>query len=151
VNSYWRNLLLMIVVCAIAGAVGGWFGSHRVGETDALSLRLPLRETVAHIVANDLNLSDEQRTKIAAIDKRYYARRDELRVVVLDANAELADALIADMAYGRAAQEASNHIQAGLSEIQRTTILYVLELRDVLTPEQRVLYDSKIRSSLTAR
>jgi Spy/CpxP family protein refolding chaperone len=151
VNPYWRNLIVMIVLAGAAGAAGGWLGSRPLGEADALSLRLPLRETVSHIVANELDLTSAQRAQIAEIDKRYYAKREGLRVKILASNAALADALIADMAYGRAAQEASTHIQAGLGELQRATILYVLELRDVLTPDQRTIYDRKVRASLTAK
>ncbi len=73
-----------------------------------------------------------------------------LRMQVAGANRELADALMADMAFGREAQTASNHVEAGLGELQRATILYVLEVRDVLTPQQQMIYDRKVREVLTA-
>ena len=63
---------------------------------------------------------------------------------------ELADALMADMAFGREAQQASNHVEQGLGQLQRATILYVLEVRDVLTPQQQTVYDRKVREVLTA-
>jgi len=34
--------------------------------------------------------------------------------------------------------------------LQRATILYVLQVRDVLTPEQQMIYDRKVREVLTA-
>jgi hypothetical protein len=37
-----------------------------------------------------------------------------------------------------------------LGELQRATIMYVLEVRDVLTPEQQMVYDRRVREVLTA-
>jgi hypothetical protein len=34
--------------------------------------------------------------------------------------------------------------------LQRATILYVLEVRDVLTAEQQAIYDRRVREVLTA-
>jgi hypothetical protein len=55
-----------------------------------------------------------------------------------------------DMAFGREAQAASLHVERGLGDLQRATIVYVLEVRDVLTAEQQVVYDRKVREVLTA-
>ncbi len=54
------------------------------------------------------------------------------------------------MAFGREAQTASNHVEEGLGELQRATILYVLQVRDVLTAEQQMIYDRRVREVLTA-
>ncbi|MDE2475712.1 MAG: heavy metal resistance protein, partial [Alphaproteobacteria bacterium] len=54
------------------------------------------------------------------------------------------------MAFGREAQQATNHVEQGLGQLQRATVLYVLEVRDTLTPEQQMVYDRKVREVLTA-
>jgi hypothetical protein len=41
-------------------------------------------------------------------------------------------------------------VQEGLGELQRATVLYVLEVRDVLNPDQQMVYDRRIREALTA-
>lgn len=136
------------MVAIVAGAVGGWMGARNVIDSDAQTL--PLRQTVSEIVHRDLKLTPDQSKEIQAIENEYYERRSTLRVQVAGANRELADALMADMAFGREAQQATNHVEQGLGELQRATVLYVLQLRDVLNPEQQLIYDRKVREVLTA-
>src|SRR5580765_2628937 len=144
----WRNLAITVVVALLAGTVGGWMGARNAIDSDAQTL--PLRQTVSEIVSRDLKLTANQRKEIEAIEHKYYDKRSSLRMQVADANRNLADALMADMAFGREAQQASNQLEQGLGELQRATILYVLEVRDVLSPEQQMVYDRKVREVLTA-
>ena len=146
-NPFWRNLAVTVVVALVAGAAGGWLGSRQGEESEE---DLPLRQTVHQIVASDLKLSPDQSKEVEAIETKYFERRSELRGDVAEANRELADALMADMSFGREAQLASNHVERGLGELQRATILYVLAVRDVLTPEQQMVYDTRVREVLTA-
>jgi Spy/CpxP family protein refolding chaperone len=147
-TPFWRNLLITLVVAMLAGGIGGWLGAQKVLDSDAQTL--PLRQTVHEIVRQDLKLSPDQDKEVLAIEDKYYNQRVTLREDVATANRELADALMSDMAFGREAQQASNHVEHGLGELQRATILYVLEVRDVLTPEQQAIYDRKVREVLTA-
>jgi Spy/CpxP family protein refolding chaperone len=147
-NPFWRNLLITVTVALLAGGIGGWMGAQSALENDTQTL--PLRQTVHEIVRRDLNLTSRQSKEIEAIESKYYDQRTALRQRVAGANRELADALMADMAFGREAQQASNHVEQGLGQLQRATILYVLEVRDVLTPEQQTVYDRKVREVLTA-
>jgi len=148
VNPFWRNLLVTVVVALLAGGVGGWMGTRSLFDNE--EQMLPLRQTVSEIVRRDIGLSQKQSQEIQAIESRYYDKRTSLRRQVSDANRELADALMSDMAFGREAQQASNHVEQGLGELQRATIMYVLEVRDVLTPEQQMVYDRRVREVLTA-
>jgi Spy/CpxP family protein refolding chaperone len=147
-NPFGRNLIITVVVALLAGGIGGWMGAQNVLDGDAQSL--PLRQTVHEIVRRDLKLTPGQSAEVQAIEDKYYDRRTTLREQVAGANRELADALMADMAFGREAQQASNHVEQGLGQLQRATILYVLQVRDVLTPEQQMIYYRKVREVLTA-
>jgi Spy/CpxP family protein refolding chaperone len=147
-NPFWRNLLITLVVALLAGGIGGWMGAQNALDSDAPTL--PLRQTVHEIVRQDLKLTPDQNKEVQAIEDKYYNQRTNLRQEVATANRELADALMSDMAFGREAQQASNHVERGLGELQRATILYVLEVRDVLTPGQQAIYDRKVREVLTA-
>jgi Heavy-metal resistance len=146
--TFWRNLMLTFLAALIAGGIGGWIGAR--GALDEDNQGLPLRQTVHEIVRRDLHLNPQQVREIDVIESRYYDRRSSLRQQVATANSELADALMADMAFGREAQQATNHVEQGLGQLQRATVLYVLEVRDTLTPEQQTIYDRKVREVLTA-
>jgi nickel and cobalt resistance protein CnrR len=147
-NPFWRNLLLTVTVALLAGGIGGWIGARNALDDD--NQGLPLRQTVHEIVQRDLQLSSAQTKEIQSIEDQYYDQRSALRQQVANADRELADALMADMAFGREAQQASNHVEQGLGQLQRATILYVLQVRDVLTPQQQMIYDRKVREVLTA-
>jgi hypothetical protein len=147
VSPFWKNLAITVLVAAAAGAAGGWMGAERA--RGGLLATQPLRQSVEQIVGSSLNLTDAQRVEIAAIEDRYDRERSLLRSRVAQANAEVADALMADMVYGRQAQLAVQHVQEGLGALQEATILYVLEVRDVLTMEQQQIYDRKVRETLT--
>jgi Spy/CpxP family protein refolding chaperone len=147
-NPFWRNLAITVAIALLAGGIGGWLGAQHALDGDAQTL--PLRQTVLQIVRRDLNLTPEQSKEILAIEQKYDERRMDLREQVATANRELADALMADMAFGREAQQATNHVEHGLGQLQRATVVYVLEVRDVLTPEQQMIYDRKVRELLTA-
>lgn len=146
-NPFWRNMVVTFAAALLAGGVGGWIGAR--GALDEGPQVLPLRQTVHEIVSRDLKLSPQQNEEIKSIEAKYYDRRSALREQVANANRELADALMADMAFGREAQQATNHVEQGLGQLQRATVLYVLEVRDTLTPEQQMVYDRKVREVLT--
>lgn len=147
-NPFWRNLVVTVLVAAAAGAAGGWVGAERAG--DRLLNTQPLRQSVQDVVASGLNLTADQKKEIQEIEDRYYQKRGFLRNQIAKANMELADALMADMAFGREAQTAVAHVQEGLGDLQKATILYVLEVRDVLTTEQQKAYDRKVREALVS-
>jgi hypothetical protein len=149
-KAHLRNLAITVVVAVVAGTAGGWLGAGVRNGGDADAQTLPLRQTVSEIVRKDINLSPDQKKEIETIEASYYERRAALRHQVAGANHELADALMNDMAFGREAQVATNHVEQGLGELQRATVMYVLQVRDILNMEQQVIYDRKVREVLTA-
>ena len=147
-NPLWRNLVVTILVGVAAGTVGGWMGAQRARSDEGQYL--PLRQSVKEIVREGLDLTNQQRRQIQDIEDRFYQRRGLLRVRISEANMELADALLTEMVFGRQAHEAVNHLQEGLGDLQRATVSYVIDVRDVLTPDQQRIYDRKVRDALTA-
>jgi hypothetical protein len=147
-RGVWFNLLITLAVAAIAGFVGAWAGAegmHRPREHPSL-----LTQSVQEMVDHGLQLSPLQHQEIDAVEARYTKRRNGLRVQIGGANVELAKAMAEEMAFGPKAQTAIDHLQSSVGDLQSSTVLYILEIRDVLTPQQRVLYDRKVVEALTA-
>lgn len=143
----WLNLLITIVVAGAAGFVGARVGAQGL---DSGPVQTPLvRETVDELVKSGLKLTPEQREEITAIEERHTQRRNALRVQIGRANLELAGAMSEEMAFGPQAQTAIDHLQSSLGELQSSTVLYLLEIRDVLTDQQRTIYDRKVVEALT--
>ena len=66
------------------------------------------------------------------------------------ANLELARALEAERAYGDAAKTAISHFHAAMAKLQELTVVHILDMRAVLTPEQAETFDKTVRQALSA-
>jgi hypothetical protein len=142
-NPFWRNLAITVVLAFAAAYVGARLGS-RAGPTRPTLLR----ESVYQMVHNDLKLTPAQSAAIGKIDADYEHRRNALRANISTGDAELAEALATEMALGSSAQTALGHIQGSLGEMQKDSVVYVLDVRAVLNPEQQMRLDRKIFESL---
>jgi Spy/CpxP family protein refolding chaperone len=147
--AFWRNLLFTVVLAGLAAFVGARLGASHLQAAEPSRSRLLLRETVYQVVHHDLKLSADQSRRIDQIEDRYAHQRNGLRAQIGSADAELGEALANEMALGTAAQRALDHLQTSMGSLQRETILYVLEVRSVLTPEQQQVLDQKVFESLT--
>ena len=147
-SALWRNLAFTVVLAGLAAFVGARLGAAHL-QPEAPRSRLLLRDTVYQMVHTDLKLTPEQSRKIDEIENRYAHQRNSLRAQIGSADAELGEALANEMALGTAAQRALEHLQTSMGSLQRETILYVLEVRNVLTPQQQQVLDQKVFESLT--
>ncbi len=142
----WLNLLITLVVAGAAGFIGAWAGATGLGRDRETPL---LRQSIHEMVEHGLKLTPEQHTEIDRIEARHTKRRNDLRVQIGRANVELASAMSEEMAFGPQAQLAIDHLQHSVGDLQSSTVLYVLEIRDVLSTEQRRIYDQKVVEALT--
>ena len=148
-GAFWRNLAITVVLAGLAAFVGARLGAQHAPAPEAPRSRLLLRDSVYEMVHKDLNLTADQKRRIDEIEDRYSHRRNTLRAQIGSANAELGEALANEMALGTAAQRALEHLQAAMGDLQKETIVYVLEVRAVLTPQQQQVLDQKVFESLT--
>ena len=151
-GAFWRNLAITVVLAGLSAYAGMRLGEQRPPAQAARSTSAPvgMRDSVYQMVHQDLQLSDDQKRKIDDIEAGYAHRRNELRAKIGSANAELGEALANEMALGTAASRALEHQQQDMGDLQRETILYVLQVRAVLTPKQQQALDQKVFESLTA-
>jgi Spy/CpxP family protein refolding chaperone len=150
-GAFWRNLLITVVLAGAAAYAGTRLGAQHLTQQpqEAPRTRLLLRDSVDQMVHHDLKLTADQTRRIDDIENRYAHKRNALRAQITSANAELGEALANEMALGTAAQRALEHLQGAMGELQKQTILYVLEVRAVLTPQQQQVLDQKVFESLT--
>ena len=148
-GAFWRNLLITVVLAGAAAYIGARLGDHAPRPAEPARAHLLLRDSVYQMVHHDMTLSADQKRKIDEIEDRYAHRRNALRAQIGSANAELGEALANEMALGTAASRALEHLQQSMGDLQRETILYVLQVRAVLTPPQQQVLDQKVFESLT--
>ena len=148
-GAFWRNLLITVVLAGAAAFVGTRLGAQHLQPAEAPRARLLLRDSVYQMVHQDLKLTPEQSRRIDEIEARYAHKRNTPRAQIGSANAELGEALANEMAIGTAASRALDHLQQAMGDLQRETIVYVLQVRAVLTPAQQQVLDQKVFESLT--
>jgi len=151
-GAFWRNLAITVVLAGGAAYAGARLGAQPLPVKPAEAPRAPLgmRDSVYQMVHQDMQLTDDQKHRIDDIETRFAHRRNELRAKIGSANAELGEALANEMALGTAATRALEHQEQDMGDLQRETILYVLQVRAVLTPKQQQALDQKVFESLTA-
>lgn len=138
-----RNLILTVVLSVIAATAGAWGVAHLV-----LGQAHPT--TAFHqMVHKDLHLTADQDHRIEGLEQDYAVRRRALEAQMRAANADLAQALQQGHAYTPAVQQAIDRSHAAMSELQKETILHVLAMRQVLTPDQTARFDETMAKALT--
>jgi hypothetical protein len=76
-------------------------------------------------------------------------RQQALQTEMRAANADLSRAIAQDHTYTPNVQAAVDRFHHAMGELQKQTILHVLAMRAVLTPEQVQLFDQTVERSLT--
>ncbi|MDX5393991.1 MAG: periplasmic heavy metal sensor [Caulobacteraceae bacterium] len=137
-----RGLLLTLVLALVAAIAGTWIGARYIyAQRHQPSLH--------EFVHKDLQLSDQQKQRLEALEQDFAARRRAREAELRAANAELARAIQSRHEYSPEVQAAIDHFHHAMGELQKETILHVLAMRTVLTPEQAVEFDKRIGEALT--
>lgn len=139
-----RTALVVILLTALAGAVGGWVG-----------VRFALATSQQHsgldeLVHRKLDLSDAQLQSIHDIEKTFESRRKSLETEMRAANRDLATAVRTETEFGGRAKAAITRFHIAESALQQETVIHVLAMRKVLTPDQARQFDEEISRALTA-
>jgi Heavy-metal resistance len=145
---FHRQLLLTVILAGLAGFTGVWFGAHGL-QSDASPAPAPLRLAVDELASRGLSgLTPEQKNKITDIESRFSRQRTKLRARIASANSDLADALAAEMTLGPKVDTSIENLKSMIGELQRATVVYVLDLRGVLTQQQQMVFDEKVVAAL---
>lgn len=137
-----RLSALLVLVTALVAAAGGWIGVQ-VGLRQAHT-----RSGLDEIVHHEMNLSREQDGRIGSLEADYGARRRALETEMRQANADLANAIASEHAYGPKAQQAVERFHKAMGTLQEDTIRHVLAMRAVMTPDQAKRFDALVDRAL---
>ncbi len=139
-----RTALVVILLTAAAGAVGGWLG-----------VRFALATSQQHsgldeLVHKKLDLTEAQLQAIHEIERTFASRRKTLEIEMRAANRDLAAAVRTETEFGARAKAAITRFHIAESALQQETVMHVLGMRKVLTPDQARQFDEEISRALTA-
>lgn len=137
-----RGLLLTLVLTLLAAVGGTWIGARYIYDQRH-------QPSLHEFVHEELSLSPEQKQRLEALEQDFAVKRRAREAELRAANAELARAIQARHEYSAEVQVAVERFHQAMGELQKETILHVLAMRTVLTPEQAVQFDKRIAEALT--
>ena len=138
-RSIALTLVLSFILAGLGASGGATYVMHR------LTSATPLHE----LVHEKLRLNPDQQRRIEGLEREHAARQAALQAEMRAANADLARAIQAKHAYTPQVQAAVDRFHHAMGELQTETILHVLAMRAILTPDQAAKFDRMVARSLT--
>ncbi len=137
-----RALVATVVLSMAAAGLGTWIGARYVDHDQR-------KPTLHEFVHEDLALTKAQEAQLEGMEQEFAVRRRAREAELRAANAELAAAIQARHENSPEVQAAVERFHHTMGELQKETILHVLDMRKVLTPQQAAKYDRRIAEALT--
>ena len=138
-----RSLLLTLVLSVVGAAVGAWGGAEYVMH------RAHAAPSLHDVVHEKLHLTPQQKVRMEGLERDHATRRHAFEAEMRAANADLAQAFQEQHAYTPQVQAAIDRFHHAMGGLQKETIVHVLAMRSVLTPEQTAQFDQTVVKSLT--
>ena len=142
-TSLTKTLVVGAIVTALVCVIGGWAGVQ-------YGLQRAQQSGVHEILHHELGLSAEQESRISEMERQFAESRRNLETEMRAANRDLADALQKDHTFGPAAKQAIERYHAAMGMLQEHTIIHVLAMRQVLTPQQAERFDKMVSDALVS-
>lgn len=125
-----RDFRCAAMVAALSFAVC-WASNNWVFD-DTASARDP-----DYWMEKQLDLTRQQKEALREVEQRFQERRQELRATIQAANAELAEAILADGRYSERVAAANAKIHAAQGELKKATLEHFFEMQPMLDDAQR--------------
>jgi len=160
--TFWRGLILTLLIAGAAGFAGAKLGAMG-GQLNGpqLASQGSVRQAVDSLLQREFKLTAAQQQQIQRIDDHFTQDHNHIWSDINNANARLASAVATDLPNGKLesaatsdmmlspdAKTAVQDIQDGVGRLHTESILYVLQVREVLTPEQRNNFDEHVIMAL---
>ena len=136
-----RSILLTLAVVAVSGAGGAWIG---------VTLLQPARQdhqTFHDRLFAELHLSKEQEAMMHALEERHAAEIALYQDRVAAANRILASIVEQEGSYDEPVDDAIVNVHSAMLDLQKATIRHLYEMREILTPEQQLIFDRHVEET----
>lgn len=141
-SFFSRGLILTLVLTVVAAFGGAWMGARYVyAQRHQPSLH--------EFVHKELKLTPEQKARLDVLEQDFAVKRRAREAELRAANADLARAIQARHEYSPEVKAAVDRFHDAMGALQNETILHVLAMRTVLTPQQAAQFDKRVAEALT--
>lgn len=138
------GFVLTFIAAVLAAGFGGWLGATKVAERSRPA-------SVHHLLLEGIDVTPDQDRRLTALASEYEDLKRRRQTELRAANAELAAAILEGHAYTPQVQRAVDRFHHTMGAFQAETIVHVLEMRSVLTPEQATRLDRRVAEALTTQ
>jgi len=135
----WRNSIVTIALAGLAAFLGAHLGSRQTHRPP-----VPLSERVFNVLDEGIALDDAQKEAIHGIGERYVPEREQLRMQSRALNVRLARLMADEQGLAPQTTATLEQLQLVMGERLKLSMRYMLEVRAVLTPEQKAYFDRKV-------
>lgn len=136
-----RPLLLTLALVAGFGIGGAWIGARILQPT-----KQDHQDFHDRLFA-ELHLSDEQRAAMDALEARHAAEIALYQDRLANANRILSEIVEHTDSYNDAVDDAIVNVHAAMLDLQKATIRHLFEMREILNPEQQVIFDRHVAAT----
>lgn len=141
--SIARSIVLTLVLSVLAAAFGVWGGVRYVES------RAHPRPGLHEMLHEQLHLSPDQQRRIEGLERDHAVKRRAIEAEMRAANAELAAAYQQSHTLSPTARAAIDRFHKAMDAMQTETMVHVIAMRAVLTPQQAAQFDDLVVRSLT--
>jgi hypothetical protein len=137
------NRAIWLAMIAFFAAIGGVVTGRLVIPHN------PLPSGLHDVLHRDLELDARQAARLAQIERRFAVRRTASNLELRAANARLADAIETEHGNGPRVTTAIDASHVTMGELQKEALVHILEMRQLLRPDQTAAFDRAVTRALT--
>ena len=139
-----RGWLVLGAAACFLAAIAGVFIGRELFPAPAVP-GAELHDVLHH----KLRLDDGQQAQLELLEQRFAVQRRTLELELRADNARLAEAMEAEHGNGPRVAKAVDRSHAVLGELQKATLEHIFAMRQLLRPDQTVLFDKAVVKALT--
>lgn len=136
-----RSIFLTLALVAASGAGGAWMGVRLLQPAE------PDHQIFHDRLFAELQMSKEQQETMDALEEKHAAEIALYRDRVVAANRILAEIVEQEDSYNNAVDDAVVNVHSAMLDLQKTTIRHLYEMREILTPEQQLIFDRHVEET----
>lgn len=145
IGPFGRRIVLVAAAVAFVAALAGVLIGRSI--SDGRSEQATALHDLLH---DDLDLTPDQRGRIAQLEQQFAVRRRALELEIRADNARLAAAIEAEKGYGPRVTSEVDRSHRVMGELQKETLRHIFAMRSVLRPDQQQQFDRAVVQALTA-
>jgi len=138
-----KSALRTLIIAFLAAFVGVFVGRSVLDHQ-----RSP-PPGVHAFVHDRLDLDDDQRARLAAVEQQFAVRRTAIEMALRANNARLAEAIEAEHGAGPRVNEAIDRSHEAMGRLQKETLAHIFAMRQLLRPDQAKKFDQAVVKALT--